>query len=178
MNRVVILLGSNIDKEKNLPLAVRMLAGQCRVAAVSPVYETVPAGLLDQPNFYNAAVLIETGKSAAQIKEGLLGQIENRLGRMRQADKNAPRTIDADLVLFNDEAFEYNCEDGSCRRVPDPDLLRFAHVAVPVADLVGDMPHPETGEPIARIAQRLLQEAGGDGRLPLWPCPDVQLDIN
>ncbi len=176
MNRAVILLGSNIDKEVNLPKAVRILRECCRVTAVSTVYETIPVGLLNQPNFFNAAVQVETEWSASQIKERLLSRIEERLERVRQADKNAPRTIDADLVLFNDEVFDYNCYDGTCRHIPDPDLLKFAHIAVPVADMLPDMLHPETNEPMSLIAARLMTAIPRDQGLPLWQRPDISLN--
>ena len=172
MNDVFLLLGSNIEKERNLPAAVRLLAKMVDLKAVSPVYESAPVGLLEQPPFFNAVVRIQTRHDAVTIKREIIGRIERELKRVRQADKNAPRTIDADIVLFNDEVFEY---DG--RHVPDPDLLKFPHVAVPLADLAPEMTHPETGEPLAEIAARLLAEmtekAGGDS--PLWPRPDIDL---
>ncbi len=170
MNEIVVLLGSNIEKEKNIPAAVRLLAELCRVTAVSPVYETIPVGLLNQPNFFNTAVLLETNLGATQFKEQVLNKVERQLKRVRFAEKNAPRTIDMDIVLCNNDIFAYGSH-----RVPDPDLLRWAHVAAPVADLVGDSPHPETGEPISIIARRLVEKATVDGRPPLWPRPDIQL---
>jgi len=175
MNCVFVVLGSNIDKEENLPRAVRILSKMCRVAAVSLVYETVPVGLLDQPNFFNAAVLVETEMGPIQFKEEVLSKIERRLQRQRTADKNAPRTIDADIVLFNDQVFDYTRSGGRRRHIPDPDLLKFAHVAIPVAHLAPDMPHPETGEPLATIAGRLMAAATQDNGPPLWPRPDILL---
>jgi len=175
LNRVFIVLGSNIDKEENLPRAVRILSKMCRVAAISPVYETVPVGLLDQPNFFNAAVLVHTPMSPIQFKEEVLSKIERRLQRQRTTDENAPRTIDADIVLFNDQVFDYSRPGGRRRRVPDPDLLKFAHVAVPMADLAPDMPHPETGESLAAIAGRLMVAATQNNGPPLWPRPDILL---
>lgn len=177
MNHAIILLGSNIDKEKNLPEAVRILREWCRVTAVSPVYETIPVGLRHQPNFLNAAVQVETDWNANQIKRRLLNKLEDRLKRKRLANKNAPRTIDADLVLFNDEVFDYDCHDGGCHHIPDPDILKFAHVAVPVADIVPDMPHPETAKSMAAIAARLMAALPKDGAIPLWPRPDISLTI-
>lgn len=176
MNRAVILLGSNIDKEVNLPRAVRILRQFCRVTAVSTVYETIPVGLIDQPNFFNAAVQVETEWNAAQIKARLLSRIEARLQRQRQTDKNAARTIDADLILFNDEVLDYDCFDGKCHHIPDPDLLKFVHVAVPVADILPDMPHPETGQPMAAIAARLMADIPRNQALPLWQRPDILLN--
>lgn len=138
-------MGSNIEKEQNLPRAIELLREMCEVTAVSPIYETEPVGLLNQPNFWNTAVLIQTDLTASQIKQQLIGPIETQLKRVRQADKNAPRTIDADIVLFNDAVFEYDGGDGRFRLIPDPDLAKFPHVAVPVADLLPDFLHPQTG---------------------------------
>jgi 2-amino-4-hydroxy-6-hydroxymethyldihydropteridine diphosphokinase len=158
-NQVVIALGSNIEKERNVPLAVELLREMCKVTAVSPIYETEPVGLLNQPNYWNSAVLIQTDLSASQIKQQIISTLETKLKRVRQADKNAPRTIDADIVLFNDAVFDYDGGDGRSRPIPDPDLQKFPHVAVPVADLLPDFPHPETGEPLGELAKRLLDEA-------------------
>ncbi len=170
MNRVVILLGSNIDKERNLPAAVRLLRQQCHVLACSSVYETLAAGTPGYPNFFNAAVLIETPLNARTLKQEVLAGIEQQLHRVRTEDPNAPRTIDADIVLFNDAIFDWNG-----RHLPDPDLLHFAHVARPVADLLPDMPHPETGEPLAALAGRLeaLAAADNNGEPVIWPRPDM-----
>jgi 2-amino-4-hydroxy-6-hydroxymethyldihydropteridine diphosphokinase len=139
------------------------------VVAVSPVYETVPVGLREQANFLNAAVLVETDLDAARFKGEVLAGIEVALGRVRSADKNAPRTIDADIALFNDEVFELGR-----RHIPDPDLLKFPHVAVPLADIAPELPHPETGERLAVIAARLVA-ASEEGERVMWERPDVVL---
>ena len=127
--------------------------------------------MLDQPNFFNTAVLIQTPLSAAEVKETIIATIETQLKRVRQADKNAPRTIDIDIALFNDSVFDYELSDGSTRRVPDKDILRFPHVAVPLADLLPDMPHPETGELLSTIAANLLA-ATSDA---IWQRSDINI---
>jgi 2-amino-4-hydroxy-6-hydroxymethyldihydropteridine diphosphokinase len=167
-NQIVISIGSNIDKEINLPLAVQLLAQKCTLLAASPVYETIPVGLIDQANFFNAAVLIETDLNALQFKHQILIPIEQQLNRIRSSDKNAPRTIDLDISLFNDEIKDIDHK----HHVPDPDLLKFPHVTVPIADLVPDMPHPETAEPLSSIAARLLSKADDN---VMWPRPDITL---
>ena len=151
-NWAVISLGSNINKEENLPEAVSQLARRCTLVSVSSVYETMPVGLKDQPVFWNAAALIKTELSPSQLKKLVLVTIENNLGRVRLVDKNAPRTIDADLTLYNQEIIHLD----TGHRIPDPDLLRFAHVALPVAELLPEEPHPETGKPFAQIAEDLI----------------------
>lgn len=148
-NRAFIAMGSNIDAENNLREATRLLAEACTLVAVSPVYETVPVGTTDQPNFLNAAALIETELSAAELKHEVLLGIECQLGRVRVADKNAPRTIDLDLALFNTEVL-----DVDTRHIPDPDIVKYAHIAVPLADLAPQYRHPETGQMLREIAER------------------------
>ena len=150
-NRALVSLGSNIDKEQNLPRAVALLAELCDLLAVSSVYETEPVGLLDQPVFWNAAALIRTEFSPGCLKSQVLVAIEKRLGRVRQGDKNAPRTIDADLTLYNRQIIDMDAD----HHLPDPDLLTFAHVALPAAELLPDEHHPETGRSYARIAEEL-----------------------
>ena len=148
-NRVFIAIGSNINAEENLQAAVRLLAEQCVLLAVSPVYETVPVGTTSQPNFLNAAALIETELSAVDLKREVLLQIERQLRRVRTADKNAPRTIDLDIAMFNSDVLEVDA-----RHIPDPDILKYAHVAVPLADLAPQYRHPETGQTLREIAER------------------------
>ncbi|MCI0394114.1 MAG: 2-amino-4-hydroxy-6-hydroxymethyldihydropteridine diphosphokinase [Chloroflexi bacterium] len=172
-NRVLVSLGSNIDKEKNLPAAVRLLSRYGRVVAISTVYETRPVGLVGQPNFLNAAALVETELDAGRFKREVLARIEAELGRRRAADKNAPRTIDADITLFNDAVFDL--DEG--HHIPDPGLLEFAHVAVPAAELAPDLPHPETGEPLSAIAARLVAAGTRDGERPVWERPDIALKV-
>jgi 2-amino-4-hydroxy-6-hydroxymethyldihydropteridine diphosphokinase len=169
-NRAYLSLGSNIEPEKYLPAAVREIAALGRIAATSSVWESAPFGgesdrptgadktLADKPpvpprtapNFLNAAVLLETDLSPTELYQAV-ATIEERLGRVRDPhDKNAPRTIDIDLSLFNRDVFE-------CRghRVPDPDLVKRPFVAVPLADLDPAYVHPLLELRLADIAAEL-----------------------
>ena len=137
----------------------------CRLVAVSPVYETTPVGSTEQPNFLNAAALVETDLAAAELKIQALQVIEGQLGRVRTEDKNAPRTIDLDIALFGDQVL-----DLGPRHIPDPDILRYPHIAVPLADLAPTMRHPEDGRTLLEIAESL--PATGLASRPdivLWP---------
>ncbi len=156
--KVFLLLGSNVRPEVNLPAAARKLVERARVLALSRVYETPAVGAPEAPTFWNAAVLIETDLAPLPLKGELLRPLEAELGRERTADRNAPRTLDLDLVLYGDLVLE-DPERGLA--IPDPDLLRFAHVALPVAELAPDLPHPRTREPLAEIARRLAVSAPG-----------------
>jgi 2-amino-4-hydroxy-6-hydroxymethyldihydropteridine diphosphokinase len=150
VTRVLILLGSNIDRENSFCQAALRLSELVRVIAFSPVYETEPVGDLNQTCFLNAAALIETDLEPVRLKNDILHRIEGKLGRVRGPNKNAPRTIDLDIVLYGDRVCSV---EG--RPVPDPDLLQYAHVAGPVADLVPDWVHPEAGETLETIAAGL-----------------------
>ena len=164
MNAAYISIGSNIDKRTNILAALRWLRKMSKVVAVSSVYETYPVGCRHQGTFFNAAVVIETPLSPGQLKRALLNVIESRLGRKRGSDKNAPRTIDLDISLFNESVLIIGH-----RRIPDPELTCFAHIAIPLAEIAPDYIHPTTGEPLKAIAAR-LGEAGGirsRGDIPL-----------
>jgi 2-amino-4-hydroxy-6-hydroxymethyldihydropteridine diphosphokinase len=158
LNRVLVSLGSNIDPQFHLEKAVARLATLCRLVNVSTAYETTPVGRLDQAPFINAAVLIETRLEAADLKWKVLRTIEKELDRVRTTDKFAPRTIDLDIALYNDEILEL---DGGI--IPDPDLLKHSHVARPLADIAPMWRHPATGETLAEIADKL----GDRGVTPL-----------
>lgn len=176
MHRAIVSIGSNIDKERNLPAAVSLLAATGQVVGVSSVYETRPVGLRQQPNFFNAAVLLQTDQTPEELKKGLLDDIEQRLGRVRQSDRNAPRTIDLDIAWYDDASFDYTGSDGKVRHVPDPDLLRFAHVALPVADLLTfETTHPETNESIRDLSDRLQREAATYEGPSVWRRPEIDL---
>ena len=142
-NRVFITLGSNIEPEYNVCRALELLATLCQIDSVSPVYLTNPVGRTDQPMFLNAAIGIKTPLSASALKHEILLPIEDKLHRKREPDKNAPRTIDLDIALFNYEVLEVND-----KTIPASDVLEFAHVAVPLADIAPYYVHPVIGKSI------------------------------
>jgi 2-amino-4-hydroxy-6-hydroxymethyldihydropteridine diphosphokinase len=147
-NRAYLSLGSNIEPEVNLAAAVKLLAEQTRLKAVSSVWETLPLGPAGQPNYLNAAALVETALSAAALKEQVLKAIEQKLGRVRQGDKFGPRPIDLDIIFFNRDSLELGQ-----RRIPDPEVLERAFVAIPLAEIDPGYIHPETGQSLADIAE-------------------------
>lgn len=151
MARVVIAIGSNIRPEKYLPAAVAALSEVVRVLALSGVYETPPVGAPGTPAFLNMALLIETDLPAQRLREAVLRPIEEKLGRVRTNDPNAPRTIDLDLVLYEDQGRVWVLDEG---------LTRHAHVAVPVAEVAPDWPIND-GETVREVAARLRPGAAG-----------------
>lgn len=153
-HRVYLVLGSNIEPEANLLRAVEMLGAYGDLAAVSRVWESPPADGPDQPNYLNAAILLETRLSAEELQREMIPAIERKLGRVRDPqDKNAPRTIDVDLALFDDAVLAVDH-----RRIPDPDILRRPFVAVPLAEIDPGYVHPQNGRTLHEIAGTLAAE--------------------
>ncbi len=149
-NIVFISIGSNIKPAENIVAALALLRRYTTVLDVSPIYQSAPQGYTDQEPFLNLAVMAHTLRSPAQFKTEVIDRIEADLKRVRDPEnKNAPRTIDLDLSLWNDEALEYGAKRWT---IPDADIARFAHVAIPLADLAPDYLHPVLNQPLHIIA--------------------------
>ena len=148
---VIVGMGSNQEPERHLPRAARMLGERAEVLAASSAWATTPVGPPGQLAFVNAAVLLRTTLPPERVKPELLRPIEAALGRVRTADRFAPRPIDLDLVAYGDEVLR-----SAGLEVPDPDLLRHAHVALPASEVAPDWLHPQTGEPPRAIADGLV----------------------
>lgn len=150
-----ISLGSNIDPEANLKRAVELMQQRCTVLEVSHAYRTPPQGFTEQADFLNLALKIETDLDVVTLKHNVLDWIERELKRVRDPNnKNAPRTIDLDISLWNDEIFDYGEKPW---HIPDRDILRFAHVALPLAEIAPDYIHPVENVPLSQIAARFSQ---------------------
>ena len=131
--------------------------------AVSRAVQSPAVGPAGQPDFVNAAVLLETNLSPEDLR-ARLRQLEAELGRVRVADKYAPRTIDLDTILYGD--LVQNAPD---QVLPDPELLVRPYLAVTVAELDPAALHPVTRETLSEIAGRL------SGAAVLAPRPDIDL---
>lgn len=157
LNRVFLSLGSNIRPEHHLCQAVRELERYGRVANISRVWESAPVGYSEQPNFLNAAALLETPLDAAKLRTTALSRIEKSLGRIRDPqNKNGPRTIDVDVVLFNNDVLV-----DESHRIPDPEILTRPFVALPLAELDPGYVHPETGQTLKQIAAGFASHPSG-----------------
>ncbi len=105
MNRVVVAIGSNIDPEANVEKALARMAHEFTIVKKSEFVYTEPLLYYDQPKFLNGSVLIEAPQGQGEIVT-ILKRIEKELGRVRTANKNGPRTIDLDVVMFNEEVLD------------------------------------------------------------------------
>ena len=137
-----VLLGSNINPEQNIPKAVSLLEGQVSILQASSIWESASADCC-YPDYLNLAVLVSTPLYVNQLKEQVLRPVEAEMGRVRTEDKNASRTIDIDIIIF----------DGV---LIDQELWRYVHLAVPVGELLPDFTSGE-GETLQQAARRLAQ---------------------
>ena len=102
MNVAVVGIGSNLDAEKNIALMLELLGTHVQIEKVSSLLITKPIGIINQPDFTNGAVKINTQLDRVQL-EVLLKSIEDEMGRDRSAPKFGPRNIDLDLAVWNGE---------------------------------------------------------------------------
>lgn len=144
-----IALGSNIKPVAHLPRAIARLTTLGSLVATSRVYQNPAIAPEPQPDYLNAAALLETDLQPLALRERLR-TLEASLGRVRSADPCAPRTIDLDLCLYGSHILAHPLLE-----IPDPDILTRPHLAVTLAELMPDFVHPQTGETLAAIAERL-----------------------
>jgi len=140
---VYLGVGSNIQPRENLPRAIDLISKKVIIEEISSVYQTRAVGSKG-PDFLNAVLLIRTNLTCEQLKNTVIRDIEDTLGRTRVADKNAPRTIDIDILIEDDELY-------------DEDIWEQAHLAIPLAELYPDYTHPTTNKPLSHIAKYLSE---------------------
>ena len=137
-------LGSNIQPEENLVRAVRLLQQHGQIGTLSNAWESESVGA-DGPNYLNACLAFVSSFSPAGLKEKVISPIEQALGRKRTGNKFAPRTMDIDIVIFDN----LSCDDKYWEQ---------AFVVVPLAEIYPTFKNPVLQEPIHVTAERCRRE--------------------
>lgn len=141
MKTAYVALGANLDDPAaTVRAAFAALANlpDSRIVHCSSLYRTAPVGLADQPEFINAVAELETALAPEALLDALL-EIEQRFGRIR-AERNGPRTLDLDLLLYDDQ-----CVDLPRLTLPHPRLHLRAFVLQPLAEIAPDLEIPGRG---------------------------------
>lgn len=160
MARAWLSLGSNLEPQRYLRAALTELRERFGPILVSPVYRTAAVGF-DGPDFLNLAVGLDTTLDPQALNDWLHA-LEDRHGRRRDVPRFSSRTLDADIVLYDDLVLS-----GPGHLQLPRDELRHAFVLKPLADIAPDVRHPLGGE---RLADLWQAQAGRD------PTERVDLD--
>jgi 2-amino-4-hydroxy-6-hydroxymethyldihydropteridine diphosphokinase len=164
MPKGYISIGSNIDKEKNILASLRALEHHFGQLTISSIYESEPVGFTGD-TFYNLAVGFNSNLSVKEVAKQLR-QIELDNGRTRDCQKFSARTLDLDLILYDDLILN----DGRLQ-IPRDEIERYAFVLEPLAEIAPTLKHP-----ISRLSYAELWEKFDKTNLkqkrvtPAWTC--------
>lgn len=154
--RYLLLLGSNIDRNRSVREAHLALSKLGEIEAVSAVYASAAVGAPGTPEFHNQALLLRAPLKRSALRDHAR-KIEADLGRVRAEDPNAPRTIDIDIVyeIESERAVEF-----------DEDLPKLHHVALPAAEIDGHRT-VQGSTTVQELADALGPPPEGFRRLPI-----------
>lgn len=137
-------IGSNIEARRHISSGIAELRNTFRDVALSPVYRSRAFGF-EGNDFINLVARVETELSPLELKEWLHG-LEDRHGRDRKVPKFSDRTLDIDILLY-DDLYLLSPE----LEIPRGEILTAAHVLKPLADLAPDLVHPATRRTIGEL---------------------------
>jgi 2-amino-4-hydroxy-6-hydroxymethyldihydropteridine diphosphokinase len=147
--QVYLSLGSNLgDRKANLGAIRSALPPEVVVREASSIYETEPWGYLQQPDFLNQILLVETHLSARDLL-AYLKDLEKWIGR-EPSVRFGPRLVDIDIIFYDDQVI---VEPGL--EIPHPRFKDRAFVLVPLAEISPNYPIPGTDETIADVLENL-----------------------
>ena len=144
MARVYLSLGSNLQPQKYLRAALDELRARFGAIEVSPAYRSKAVGF-DGPDFVNLAVGLDT-ELAPEALNDWLHALEDRHGRRRDLPRYADRTLDVDIVLYDDLV-----RQGEGHLYIPRKELRHAFVLRPLADIAPGLRHPVDGRSMAEL---------------------------
>jgi len=151
MAEVFIGIGSNIEPEKNIPDCIGILQSRFGQLTLSPVYESEPVGF-HGANFYNMVVGLITDLVPDELVD-CLHTIENGFDRSRDTERFSSRTMDLDLLLYDDLII-----DKDNISIPREEIIKYAFVLRPLADIVGTYKHPVLGKTYSELWREFNKE--------------------
>ena len=157
MARIYISIGSNIEAEQHLRQAVAELQAHYGELHLSSVYESEAVGFQGD-NFLNMVVGLDTDEDVHMVVQ-TLRQIEDRYGRVRTGPRFSARTLDLDLLLYNDLVLKENGLE-----LPRGEITLNAFVLWPLAELAPELLHPVRQQTMASLWQGFDKDSQ-----KLWP---------
>ena len=154
MNNAYLLIGGNLgDRLANLNNAIQKIELHCgKIISSSTIYETAAWGFTEQPPFFNQALQVETALSATELMQQLL-IIELSLGRERLLPLG-PRTIDLDIIYFNNEIIQNDIVS-----IPHPRMEQRNFVLIPLNEIAPTYLHPVLNIPTSTLLKQCKDES-------------------
>jgi 2-amino-4-hydroxy-6-hydroxymethyldihydropteridine diphosphokinase len=141
VNKVFLSLGSNLgDRKVFLETALSKLSSKGEIEKCSRIYETPPWGFQTEEHFLNICVIFRTHLSPTELLK-LISEIETEMGRQRNSEGYSSRTIDIDIIFFNDLIHE-----DKNLRIPHPLYHLRSFVLNPLIDLDDQLIDPASGK--------------------------------
>jgi 2-amino-4-hydroxy-6-hydroxymethyldihydropteridine diphosphokinase len=137
-------IGSNIEPERHVTIAIDRLRREFDELALSPVYRS-PAVGFDGADFFNLVAAVRTERSPFELRDWLRA-LEDEYGRRRDVPKFSDRVLDVDILLYGDRV-----QDDPDLRLPRPEIFHFAHVLRPLAELAPELVCPGDGRTLAQL---------------------------
>jgi 2-amino-4-hydroxy-6-hydroxymethyldihydropteridine diphosphokinase len=160
MTIAYIGMGGNVasqvgEPEETLTASATSMAALGRVVARSRLYRTKPVGHVNQPQFVNAVVALETTLGPRMLLHRLM-QIEEQFGRERPHHfRFGPRTLDLDLVFYGDAVME-----AAGLVIPHPRMTEREFVLRPLVEIAPEVREPRSGKTAARLLADLAASGG------------------
>jgi 2-amino-4-hydroxy-6-hydroxymethyldihydropteridine diphosphokinase len=137
-------LGSNVNADVHITAAIDELRGQFAIIAFSRSYSSTAVGF-DGDDFINLVARVETDMSPLELRQ-YLRKLEDRYGRKRNVPKFSDRSLDIDILLYDDLVLL-----SPLLEIPRAEIVKFAHVLKPLAELDPDLIHPSERRSMAEI---------------------------
>ncbi len=138
MKTAYLGLGSNVDAKRHIKIAVHALIHRFGDAGISPIYRSKSVGF-EGDDFINLVARVQTELKPQELRH-YLRTLEESHGRNRDAPKWSDRTLDIDILLYDDLVI-----DSGGLKLPRAEIVHFAHVLKPLADIAPDLRHPVEG---------------------------------
>ena len=135
MADVYLSIGSNIHRDVHIKAGINALKTRYNTLICSPIYESVAVGF-EGENFYNLVTYFSTTDSQQTVSD-FLSSVEDDNGRDRSGPKFGPRSLDIDLLLYDDLVI-----DSDNLTLPRPEIYTNAFVLLPLADIAGQIIDP------------------------------------